>query len=491
MDCPSCGSPIGETASSCTKCNALPTRRRAGVKKVLKWGGIGCGGLLALFVIVIIVVGLVADSPSPEERISEEQVNSARVLPTATSSPPLQTVREAFLLGNASGDDLRAAGREFGDGLVQEALYRTEAEIYGESGQWTITNSDLAAACDFYVTVGLANFTVAEIDDLLEEASLKIAALIGAILSGHGDDDTMGVEFCWPVASYRGGFIAAFEVTVGFYGIDADKAAADAQIELDKRFDDIPRSELRIDPEAAWSSGFFAGADAANAIGSEHRTSSPSAPPDLGIRFVGVDDPSAQGESSLVAIVEGIRESVVQIVAGNSQGSGFIIDERGFAVSNEHVVRGHATVAIRLADGTHYKGDVISLDSAADLAFIQIESDDRFHPIPLGNPTHVRVGEEVLALGFPITGDIGSSLTATRGIISSIRTVSGVDLFQTDAAMNPGNSGGPLINRGGKVIGVNTFRIESTADGRSVSGIGFAVSVIELHRRIPIVDTPP
>ena len=152
--------------------------------------------------------------------------------------------------------------------------------------------------------------------------------------------------------------------------------------------------------------------------------------------------------------------------------------------TNEHVVRGQRTVGIWLTNGRRYGGEVLARDSTADLALVQIESNDRFHAIAMGNPAGVRVGDEVLALGFPLAGKIGNSLTVTRGIISSTRTVNGVNLLQTDAAINPGNSGGPLINRDGNVIGINTFRIEETTGGRPVNSIGFAVSVIELQRRV-------
>ena len=109
----------------------------------------------------------------------------------------------------------------------------------------------------------------------------------------------------------------------------------------------------------------------------------------------------------------------------------------------------------------------------------------------------MRMGDEVLALGFPLADTIGTNLTVTRGIISSTRTVDGVRLLQTDASLNPGNSGGPLVNRDGEVIGVNSSRIEETDAGRPVSNIGFAVSVSELERRLPALggqiadrDTP-
>ena len=101
------------------------------------------------------------------------------------------------------------------------------------------------------------------------------------------------------------------------------------------------------------------------------------------------------------------------------------------------------------------------------------------------------MGDEVLALGFPLADRIGTNLTVTRGIISSTRTVDGVELLQTDAAINPGNSGGPLVNSDGEVIGVNASRIEETEGGRPVSNIGFAVSVIELERRLPALSGRP
>ena len=121
----------------------------------------------------------------------------------------------------------------------------------------------------------------------------------------------------------------------------------------------------------------------------------------------------------------------------------------------------------------------------ADLALVQITGGGRFQPIAVEDLSSTRVGDEVLALGFPLADRIGSNLTVTRGIISSTRTVNGVNLLQTDAAINPGNSGGPLVNIDGKVIGVNTSKIEETDSGRPVDNIGFAVSVSEIERRLP------
>ncbi len=224
--------------------------------------------------------------------------------------------------------------------------------------------------------------------------------------------------------------------------------------------------------------------------GSPSTVNSPASPdtPDPNIQFIGAADLSDESRTSLAELIERIQAGVVQITEGTSSGSGFIIDADGLIITNEHVVGGARSVGVRLTDGRFYEADVLERDATADLALVQIDSNDRFHAIAVGNPDGVRVGDEVLALGFPLAGRIGNSLTVTRGIISSTRIVDGVDLLQTDAAINPGNSGGPLVDIEGAVIGVNKSRIEETDSGRPVNSIGFAVSVIEFDRRLPTLN---
>ena len=224
--------------------------------------------------------------------------------------------------------------------------------------------------------------------------------------------------------------------------------------------------------------------------GSPPAAISPTPPdtPEPNIHFIGAADLSDESKSSLAELIERIQAGVVQITAGSSSGSGFIIDADGLVITNEHVVGGARSVGVWLTNGRFYEADVLERDATADLALVQIDSNDRFHAIAIGNPNGVRVGDEVLALGFPLADRIGNRLTVTRGIISSTRIVDGVDLLQTDAAINPGNSGGPLVDSEGEVIGVNTSRIEETDTGRPVNSIGFAVSVIELERRLPTLN---
>ena len=205
------------------------------------------------------------------------------------------------------------------------------------------------------------------------------------------------------------------------------------------------------------------------------------------IRSTGNDDASDESLLSLADLVERIQSSVVQIGTRDSSGSGVIISRDGLIVTNEHVIGSASNVDVWLTDGRHYEGKVIERDSSADLAVVRIATDEELNDIVVGDPGTVRVGDEVLALGFPIAESIGTDLTVTRGIISSTRTVAGVTFFQTDAAINPGNSGGPLVNTNGEVIGINTLKIDR-AGGRPVDNIGFAVSVNELEKRLNVLS---
>ena len=213
-------------------------------------------------------------------------------------------------------------------------------------------------------------------------------------------------------------------------------------------------------------------------------TATPPDTPALNIQFFGAAGLSDENRTSLADLVALIQMGIVQIETGGSTGSGFIINADGLVMTNEHVVGSAQSVNVWLTNGRRYSGNVLERDATADLALVQIDSTERFDPIEIGDPSSVRVGDEVLALGFPLADTIGNSLTVTRGIISSTRQTAGVDLWQTDAAINPGNSGGPLVGSDGRVIGVNTSRIEETDSGRPVQSIGFAVSASEFERRL-------
>ncbi len=153
-------------------------------------------------------------------------------------------------------------------------------------------------------------------------------------------------------------------------------------------------------------------------------------------------------------------------------GSGFIIDRKGVVVTNNHVIQGAEDILVSV-NGTEYKAKVIGKDPYMDLAVLQIESDEKFEPVEFGDSDKARVGDWVIAIGNPF----GFGGTVTSGIISSRNRDIGLtrydDFIQTDASINVGNSGGPLFNLDGEVIGINTAII---APGQSGSiGIGFAI----------------
>ena len=186
---------------------------------------------------------------------------------------------------------------------------------------------------------------------------------------------------------------------------------------------------------------------------------------------------------TLAQTIERIERSLVYIKTPSGSGSGFIVEENGLVVTNAHVVEDFETVSVVTADGVEYAGDVLGVDEIADLALVKVRAGKRFDAMGLGDSDGVQVGDDVIALGFPLLYELGSSLTVTRGIISSKRVYEGVEELQTDAAINPGNSGGPLVDRDGRVIGVNYAELP-LSDGSPVDNIGFSVAVNELKKRM-------
>ncbi|WP_281994726.1 Do family serine endopeptidase [Ruegeria faecimaris] len=160
---------------------------------------------------------------------------------------------------------------------------------------------------------------------------------------------------------------------------------------------------------------------------------------------------------------------------GPSQGlgSGFVLDEAGYIITNHHVVDDAATVTVRLNDDRTFEAEVIGTDPLTDIAVLKIDAGEPLQAVELGNSDVIRVGEDVVAIGNPF----GLSSTVTTGIVSAKdRNISQgpyAEFIQTDAAINKGNSGGPLFNMDGEVIGVNSA-IYSPSGG-SV-GLGFAVT---------------
>jgi putative serine protease PepD len=169
--------------------------------------------------------------------------------------------------------------------------------------------------------------------------------------------------------------------------------------------------------------------------------------------------------------------------SGESEGSGFVFDTRGDIVTNEHVVEGASAVTVRFHSGLTARATVVGSDSSTDVAVIRVHvAAPHLHPLRLGDSSTVRPGESVVAIGSPF----GLPGTITAGIVSAVgRTITAPDgtpiggAIQTDAAINSGNSGGPLLDAAGKVIGVDA-QINSRSGG--YEGVGFAIPANTVRR---------
>ncbi len=162
-------------------------------------------------------------------------------------------------------------------------------------------------------------------------------------------------------------------------------------------------------------------------------------------------------------------------VASKNLGSGFLINDEGFILTNFHVISGSSKIQVTLSDQSQYFGTAIDTDRSDDLALIKINPKKHLAFLRLGDSDHLQVGQKVLAIGDPF----GLEGTLTTGVVSSIgRTIDGENehrmegMVQTDAAINGGNSGGPLLDSTGSVIGINTAIL-----GQTNMGIGFALPI--------------
>ena len=216
--------------------------------------------------------------------------------------------------------------------------------------------------------------------------------------------------------------------------------------------------------------------------------------------------------SNLTSIFKSVSPSVVQITSKVSNsvpniiingnplqqqstrlGSGFVYDNSGHIVTNNHVVEGSSTVDVTFIDGNTYTANVIGTDPYGDLAVLQIndnafKSEENPMPLPLANSSSLQVGQQIIAIGNPF----GLSDSMTTGIVSALSRLlpeqtggySIPNTIQVDAAINPGNSGGPLLNLDGQVVGVNTAISSSTGQ---FSGVGFAIPSDSVSKIVPVL----
>lgn len=187
-------------------------------------------------------------------------------------------------------------------------------------------------------------------------------------------------------------------------------------------------------------------------------------------------------------VYEMVKGSVVSIYATAgikvSQGSGFIVDSKGYLVTNYHVVEGVDEVWATFLDGTSYRAEIIGSDPYSDLAVLSISNGAPLKALALGNSSKLRVGEAIIAIGDPfgLSGSLTTGVVSQRG--RSLNAVGGYSIpnvIQIDVILNPGNSGGPLLNYHGEVVGITTAIATETG---SFAGVGFAIPSNTIAREL-------
>lgn len=192
------------------------------------------------------------------------------------------------------------------------------------------------------------------------------------------------------------------------------------------------------------------------------------------VRFASSDEEILDAYSHAVtSVVDKVGPAVTGVSVGRGGGSGVLFAPDGYLLTNAHVVRGARRAEVSLPDGSSFPADVVGEDPATDLAVVHVDG-PRVPSAELGNSSGLRVGQLVVAIGNPL----GFSFTVSAGVVSALgRSLRAQDgrlmdaIIQTDVAMNPGNSGGPLVDSRGRVVGINTAVI------LGAQGIGFAVPV--------------
>jgi len=219
------------------------------------------------------------------------------------------------------------------------------------------------------------------------------------------------------------------------------------------------------------------------AFSSDATTTTVAGPTPDGDTTTGPAPAPARSATDVSALYERVGPGVASIEVGNGQGgrgtgSGFLLDDEGYILTNDHVVEDAQTVRVRFGDGDPITAKVTGTDPSTDLAVLKIDpAGQKLTPLSLGSSKSLKVGEPVVAIGSPF----GLDGTLTTGVISALgRSIKAPNKFdidnvvQTDAAINPGNSGGPLLDANGQVIGINAQIATST---RSNSGVGFAIPI--------------
>ena len=197
---------------------------------------------------------------------------------------------------------------------------------------------------------------------------------------------------------------------------------------------------------------------------------------------------AADDSADLAAICVKVRPAFVFIAGG----SGVVIRPDGLMLTNDHVIENRRRFDVRLGDGRSFKAKVVGRDAVGDLAALQLDlpAGETVPHLPLGDSEALRVGDEAIAVGNPFAlGVLDQAPTFTVGIISAVHHTQGsyTECIVTDAELNPGNSGGPLINMAGEVVGING-QISTRYGLRSNTGLGFAISSRQVAMWLPLLE---
>ncbi len=243
--------------------------------------------------------------------------------------------------------------------------------------------------------------------------------------------------------------------------------------------------KLRLQQKADYAISFTAGQTEAETVPVTVAETLPPAETSIGVELqqspVSPENIPEQTGFSLQEIYSRNIPSVVSITSttatGTNSGTGVVLSQDGYLITNAHVVEGSTGISVQLTDNRVFSANILGEDEISDLAVLRIDTDD-LTPAQFGDSSTLRVGDTVVAIGDPL--GVKFRGTYTDGIVSAINRdvdVNGhtMTLIQTNAALNSGNSGGPLINCFGQVIGINTMKIGTFTSSSGIEGIGFAI----------------